>query len=522
MVDPKSNLLQRCRLTDTCRAEPGTSADRILRKAKVLAYAPDLPVQFEAILEPDYVRTLRASMLDTVQAETVAANVVIFDGSTASQLNRFLAALPSAGRTLVRLTSPELNCDEPVRFRSGTWLCGSATLCRADRVDIAFLGQKVEDAALTDIIVTRPRVCAVMLRGCTRVNLERLTVRNGQDYGVVVRGRSSLVRVASCVFRDNVRAGVMIEDGSHHVLVSACEITGSRHSSNWAAGVVISALRPVSELGIRDAFEPCYFYPKDLSFKADAVPHHNLVEACHVHDNQSSGIYVDGGNGNALVANTIMDNDKEGVCLDFYAAANLVDSNIFGRNGFRRRQSDDDLRIDMVLGNGRLPDGSAAAKVPNVSLDNAACNILMHNVISGGAGGGIKVVRAGFRNLFCMNTLADNNDGGSHVFTFPGILLGSAGSEVENDESGLDRTASFENVIFGNLITGSHMVGIVYDAGSAYNDTRQNLVVGQLGPPVVLHGRPNPLTGNSFGPPTAPGLQGRIWRYLLQLRALFR
>ncbi len=523
MPDDKHNLLQIHDLTATLHAEPDSPASHLLARAKVLQYAATLPVPAAAILAPDsFVQQLRTDITAKSNPQITSEPTHSFDGQTAGQLNAFLDTLPNTGTTRkIHILSKTIQVNESVRLRSHTILQGCGTTFHAENVEIAFLGQTVEDFTLSNLTIIAAKTCAIMLKACRAGHLSNLLVSDGRDSGVVLRSQCRYIKIDSCRFLNNTRAGLIIEDGSHHVHVNHCEAAGSKHSSNWAAGIVLSALRPASEYGIRDAFEPNYFYPTDLAFKADAVPHQNIVEACHIHHNQSSGLYIDGGNGNVVLDNIITDNDKEGLCLDFYAASNLVQGNIIRGNGFRRHQSDDDLRIDMILACGRLADGSAVAKVPNISLDNAASNVLIHNIITDGAGGGIKIVRSGFRNIFGLNTLVDNNSGGNRVFTFPGILLGSAGAEMEGDTSGLDRTGSFENVIFSNLISGNHSVGILFDPHSTYNDARRNLVTQQAGPPMVMLAHPNATAENSFDQTPVSPLRSRLWNYTRILKILF-
>ncbi len=512
-VNTPEDLFTRYKLPALDRAPVGSEAAGMVGSAKVLRYATTMPVSFREILDPEkYVDDLRTHMLKKPAREPGDAQEVVFEGVTGRELNRLLEQLPVDKKVRVRVASRTVQLDESVRLRSGTIICGEGAELDAGSIDIAAVGHGLEDAGLEDFTITAPRACGVMLLGCRSIGLHGLTVRRSGGCGMVLRKGTSCVWIDGCTFLDNTRSGLTIEDGSHHVCVTDCEVTGGRHSSNWSAGIVISAIKPVSDYGIVDAFEPSHFYPRDLEFKSDAVPHHNLIKNCRVHHNQSSGIYVDGGNGNAVIENRLFDNDKEGICLDFYAAANVVISNMIERNGFRRRQSDRDLEIDCILGFGRLSDGSAVAKLPNISMDNSGLNLVLMNSIAGAAGDGIKIVRAGFRNLLGLNSITDNNRGHNDTFCFAGILLGSAGCEVENDSSGLDRLPALENIIFENTISGSHASGIVYDAKSTYNDTLRNTVAGQKGPPVVLNAEPNAMVGNSFAPGQGDGAAVRaVW-----------
>ena len=348
------------------------------------------------------------------------------------------------------------------------------------------------------MVIEGPKKCAIMFINTHESIISNISINKSHDRGVVLRGHSSFIHFKHCNFYDNKRSGIMIQDGSHHIYISQCEFFGGSSSSNWSAGIVITSVSPVSEYGIRDAFDNNYFFPVDFSFKKDTVPFKNIIEASHIHDNQSSGIYIDGGNGNVVAGNYLVNNDKEGICLDYFSVGDIVDSNVLSKNGFRKFQSDDDLKNDFVLHFGRLADGSAVSKLPNISIDNAAYNIIVRNSISDAAGDGIKIVRSGFRNIMGLNSIVDNNAGECSVFYFTGILLGSAGSDVENDTSGIDALPSIENIIFGNTIYGRHKIGILIDHGGVYNDIYDNIIMKQKSKFVVQQDRPNSIIGNNF------------------------
>ena len=67
----------------------------------------------------------------------------------------------------------------------------------------------------------------------------------------------------------------------------------------------------------------------------------------------------------------------------------------------------------------RLPNGTAAEKVPGISLDNALYDIRFGDDLAHNFRGGIKMVRTAYFNAIGMNSLLDNNDGsGSTWFHF--------------------------------------------------------------------------------------------------------
>jgi parallel beta-helix repeat protein len=204
-------------------------------------------------------------------------------------------------------------------------------------------------------------------------------------------------------------------------------------------------------------------------------PHDNVLAWNYVAGNLSSGIYLDGGVRNVIVGNTVQDNAKEGVCFDNGSAGNVLVSNSIRSNGDRWGQSDAVLALDYADAAGRLPDGTAAQKVPGVSLDNAVYNLVFANEVSFNYGGGIKIVRTGFFNLIGMNTILKNNEGASPLFHFFGIELGATPGDSSSDE--LDFTPSSGNLVFSNVIRGDHYSGIFFDTGSDQNDVLDNVIL---------------------------------------------
>jgi parallel beta-helix repeat protein len=187
----------------------------------------------------------------------------------------------------------------------------------------------------------------------------------------------------------------------------------------------------------------------------------------------ASGIYSDGGVRNVVFANVIEGNSKEGLCLDDGSAANVVISNTIHDNGGRWGDPDWVLAEDSILVGGRLPNGTAAEKVPGISLDNAIYNIVFENDLAHNFGGGVKVVRTGYFNVVGLNTILDDNDGASAAFHFFGIELGAAGGS----SSELDFTPSRGNMVVSNTVRGAHYSGICFDAGSDTNTVIYNVIL---------------------------------------------
>lgn len=75
------------------------------------------------------------------------------------------------------------------------------------------------------------------------------------------------------------------------------------------------------------------------------------------------------------------------------------------------------------------------------------------------------------------NTVSDNNKGKSESFHFFGIEVGHA-STPDEPVKGLDFTASYENIVCRNIVTGSNYAGVFLAEGSYCNDVFDNTILG--------------------------------------------
>lgn len=73
---------------------------------------------------------------------------------------------------------------------------------------------------------------------------------------------------------------------------------------------------------------------------------------------------------------------------------------------------------------GRMDDGSSKAKLPGVSLDNAAYCRVENNSIEGNWGDGVKFVRSVYACTVARNIIANNNRGVNDRFHYFGVLVG--------------------------------------------------------------------------------------------------
>ena len=139
--------------------------------------------------------------------------------------------------------------------------------------------------------------------------------------------------------------------------------------------------------------------------------------------------------------------------------------------------TDKDLKTDFIFDMGRLADGSSPAKLPGVSIDNAAYNIIFNNIIAKNYGSGLKCVRSGYRNTFLCNQVTDNDFGRNEMHHFFGIEL-STDQYNEKNVKGLDFTPCYENIIARNVISGPHSAGIFIGPDGYVNDFFDNIIIG--------------------------------------------
>lgn len=395
----------------------------------------------------------------------------VFAGAQASALNRLLERNLS-----VRLSSVAIEVDEPIRIvRNGVSLdLGSAKLQASGAVPYALRIERAENVRLRGGEFAAGD-SAILVNISRHVLIADTRIHDLPGSGIVVT-HSSGVTVRGNRISGIRGAAIVLHGGTDSSLVEGNELVRNSGASNMAAGIVLSDRSLDLAARAEALYGPDGYWVADEPMVSRMhPPRNNVVALNHLAWNASSGVYVDGAVANVIALNTIEGNAKEGICLDNGSTANVVASNgIFG-NGNRWGESDAVMEKDAILGGGRLDDGTPAAKVPGISIDNAIYNIVFSNNVAHNFGGGIKIVRTGYFNLIGLNTVLADNEGANDRFHFFGIELGAAALDATSDE--LDSTPSRGNVVFSNDIRGSHYSGIFFAAGSDLNDVFDNVIL---------------------------------------------
>jgi len=479
-------------------------------KARVLKRAQTVPIQFTTIEDP---RTYQTNLRKHIQAQLPQLNNdiphIAFNGDKTSALNQLLATLSTAH--IIDLQGQTIEVDEPLILPANILLDGHNAVLMSTQAHFA------------SVIIKQPHVGLVNLTietvglGIQVANTQQVILRNihipKSDRGITILGKSQFIELDQ-IFIQNPQAGIMIQGDVSNLWLHNSEVSNATRADNGGSALLITdaKLNPNIEAMSSAGALTEFIFPIN-----HPAPHALLIENNRFVNSVAQGVYIDGGYGNVIKQNFIADNDKEGMCLDFGSVNNIVMENTFLRNGNRARQTDEDLKHDLVFDFGRLADGSSASKLPAIALDNAAQNIILWNIIRDSGGDGIKIVRTGIRNFFLFNTIMDNNRGQNSRLHFFGILLGSAGLEPDIDPNNhpLDFLPPMENIVAGNMIYGAHWAGILLDHEAAYNDIYDNMARHYLHYPLetafVYH---NSIVGNAWQPNTPP--KKWWWQKLLQ------
>jgi hypothetical protein len=445
-----------------------------VQRLQVIARAHHLNIDDHSAVEAwKAAETTYHAALADVQAPG-PAGAMVFNGAKASELDALLSA---TGSRNIRVSSPALQLDAPIRI-TGDHVVLDLGKARLDMAPGGPYMIRIEQAH--DVHITGGTFVSgawgVLVAGSHNVSLAKMDFEGLSGGGVLITNSEDVT-----VWRNHMHklasAGVLLHGNTHRAVIAENEITENTGGSNWNAGVVLTdrdadlASDPKSLL-----LDDQYWAKEEAIVQRLSVPMDNVIAYNHIAANLASGVYSDGSIRNTVIGNRIERNSKEGMCLDNGSAADIVAYNLFQGNGQRWGKSDADLKRDFVFNFGRLPDGTSPAKVPAISIDNAAFNEIMFNEINRNYGGGVKMVRTGFYNMVGINTITDNNEGQSEKFHFFGVELGAARSDAPSAE--LDFTASHGNQIFGNAIRGTHYAGIFFADGSEDNVIFDNSIFG--------------------------------------------
>lgn len=444
-------------------------SEKITQNLQALKRTEVLDINTKELFTPEYnwkeeYNTSLKVIEDSIAFETA----VEFNGTKASELNAFLQ---DCSEKTVNIMAKELVLDETINVPANVSLVGHDTTVKGD-VDLMY-AMKLEDVnnvSISDLIFSGGYRFGIYIINSRNVLVWNNQITNAGTKALCVMGKNEYIHVVNNMATDNMDGAFLFNGDIAHCIIQGNSIYQNMGAGNMSAGIVLSGI-PVQNLYDTNNPEADVYLFEVLEAPHDIVIKNNLVQGNH-----SSGIYSYAGYKNYIIDNSIEDNEKEGLCLDYGTIGTYVADNNIYRNGNRDRQTDEDLVRDFIAEIGRMEDGTSKAKLPGMSLDNAAYNIVMANNVSCNYGSGIKMVRSGYRNLLFGNIIKDNNVGRNDFCFGYGIELGFA-RKPDVPVKGLDFTADYENIIARNTISGAHYSGIFLAEEDYCNDLIDNIVM---------------------------------------------
>ena len=464
----------------------------LIYKSKVLKRSKTVSISLDAINDPKtYQAQLRIEIKDSLP-NLATEKTVKFTGNKTSELNHFLQSITD-NKTII-LQNSQIIGDETLFIPENTVLLGSNTILLSSVSPSISIS--ADNITIKDLII-RATGIGVQITNAVGVIIQNLQLTDS-GRGIAVLTDSHFIEMDQIQIKNPKQGGILIQGNVSHVWLHNSQISNGQRADHGGAGILISDAKPKSNLEESTVTKSIteHIWPLTKS-----IPYALLIEHNIVTDNLAQGIYIDGGYGLVIQNNQLQNNDKEGLSLEFGSVNNIVMENTLFHNGFRIRQTDRDLKDDLTLSFGRLADGSAVSKLPGISVDNAAQNLILWNIINNNAGDGIKMVRSGIRNIAMFNSIISNNEGHNKYFHYFGIVLGSAGieSKLDPNNTTIDFLPAIENIIAGNMIYGKHWAGIFLDRGASFNDIYDNMIRHyRLSPLDSTSSNFNSIVGNSW------------------------
>ena len=408
---------------------------------------------------------------NAINNRTKYQNDVRFNGSTASELNALIATSDSA---YITIESDKIILDETINLKSDIGINASKTefVPGSMVIDKAVMAEDCDNISLDYFKLENGGYnYALYIIRTNNFSIKGCTFSKSTYKGIVVMGTCTNFVMLDNNVTYNGNGGVFLNGNISNGIIKNNDIEENYGTRNLTAGMVMTSMT------IDDYYTAYNEFKDEHLYDLLDTPHDIVLYQNRVQHNNSSGIYSDGAYNIYIIENIIYKNEKEGMCLDYGTFSAYVHNNVVRQNGGRFRQTDEDLEADFVTSFGRLEDGSSPAKLPGISIDNSAYNIILNNNVNQNYGSGIKSVRSAYRNVIMENTVSDNNYGENEKFHFFGIEIGHA-STPDEPVIGLDFTASYENIVCRNVVTGPDYAGVFLEIESYCNDVFDNVIMG--------------------------------------------
>lgn len=288
-----------------------------------------------------------------------------------------------------------------------------------------------------------------LLDGCDTFKISNVNLHQTEGYGFILFNCRHFC-VSDCVYLEGLASGVYCLGATNRGLIRDNTFLNGRGHFNWDAAIHINHCSP--DVKIEDIPERTHESKRIV--EKSCRPSFIYVEHNLLSHNRAQGIYCEGAQRCIISDNVLVGNNKEGACLDWGSTLNVFYRNKVLHNGERAKMSERDIKDDFIEAFPLLADGSSSCKLPGLSLDNGAFNLILHNSFDRNFGGGVKMVRSAVGNLVYKNVFTHNSFGRNRFFPKYNSLqylgLGGGLTEFSRTNDKLDFLPSQFNAAIGN------------------------------------------------------------------------
>jgi parallel beta-helix repeat protein len=414
---------------------------------------------------------------------------------TEIQLLKAIQSLQEVGGE-IRLPAGSLELNNTLNLTEGLCLTGVAgrTELIFKQSDYAINIQGSAEKQLSHVSISNIRIyhegehkfCAALFASHTQaLHLENIEIISPKAVGFLFADKVYQSKLINCRVHHAGLVGFMFIRDVNETLMQQCTAEYCQQS-----GVFLTDLKLPEHIAPMD-FEAQLHHTDHVignfgPFAVDDLsPYRTDMIDCVFSHNRKMGITTDGVAYLSVKNCVIADNDCEGITIDNGSWGCIIQNCHIYNNGWRGMQHEVELGIDFVSEMGLMDDGSSKAKLPGISLDNAAYTRVENNHIECNWGDGVKFVRAAYASTIANNLIENNNRGGNDRFHYFGILVGVA--ERQHPEQ--HDFASCNNRISENTILGEHFSGIHLMAQVTGNIVEKNQIKGATFESVEVHAR---------------------------------
>ncbi len=397
---------------------------------------------------------------------------------TAKLLFEEIAALPNTGGA-IHLPEGQLELTETLKLPSNLRLIGIAgkTELIFKDVDFGLIIQNHNGIEVENLTIrhqgTHKFCAAIFITQATDLIFSNVEIIKPRAVGFLFADNVHRTRLEYCSVYEANLVGFMMVRNVWNTILQSCVAEGCKQG-----GVFLTDLKLASHIDPLDFHNQIHHTAEIIGNFApfdphDPLPYRNSLIDCRFSYNRKMGITTDGVGNLNIINCVIANNDCEGITIDNGSwGCQILNCHIYN-NGRRGLQDETELNQDFVEQMGIMEDGSSKAKLPGISLDNAAYCRIENNSIEDNWGDGIKFVRSVYACTVANNLITHNNKGINDKFHFFGVLIGVAQRQHPEQSD----FPSCHNNIINNDIIGKHYAGVHLLAGTSHNLVKDNRII---------------------------------------------